>query len=119
MDVDKLRAKIRAANEAYWKKSNPIISDTEYDRLVENLRALSPNDPLLTEIGKENDGEDKVWHIKPLLSLDKRYSWKEMSFQVPYYRILICYHVLCRNYQQKLWLFSKYVMHFHEENVLF
>ena len=78
MDVDKLRAKIRAANDAYWKKSNPIITDTEYDRLVENLRALSPNDPLLTEIGKENDGEDKVWHIKPLLSLDKRYSWKEI-----------------------------------------
>ena len=76
MNVEQLRTKIRAANDAYWKDAKPIITDTEYDRLIENLRTLCPDDPLLDEIGKEKDGDNKVWHIKPMLSLSKDYSWK-------------------------------------------
>ena len=78
MNIDELRQKIREANDAYWKKSTSIVSDTEYDRMIENLRQLSPNDPLLDEIGKEKLGEIKVHHVKPLLSLDKHYSWTQI-----------------------------------------
>ena len=78
MDIDELRQKIREANDAYWKKSTSIVSDTEYDRMIENLRKLSPNDPLLDEIGKEKLGEIKVHHVKQMLSLDKHYNWSEM-----------------------------------------
>ena len=77
MDVEQLRAQIRSANKAYWQDAKPTITDTEYDRLVENLRTLSPNDPLLDEIGKERDGDQKVWHVKPMLSLSKDYKWTD------------------------------------------
>ena len=77
MDIEQLRTKIRTANKAYWEDAKPTISDSEYDKLVENLRVLSPNDPLLDEIGKEKDGDQKVWHVKPMLSLSKDYKWNE------------------------------------------
>lgn len=74
-----VQRKIRLANKAYWKDNKPIISDTEYDKLVEVLRRLSPNDPLLTEIGTEPLEEDnKVVHKKEMLSLAKFYNWSEI-----------------------------------------
>lgn len=80
MDIEQLREKIRAANKAYWENpsSDNDVSDTEYDRLVENLRLLSPNDPLLDEIGKEQLSDYKVAHVKPMLSLSKVYDWKSL-----------------------------------------
>ena len=77
-NLDLIRQKIREANKAYWQDSNPVITDTEYDRLVNSLKQLSPNDPLLSEIGKGRITGEKIVHKKPMLSLDKRYDWKEM-----------------------------------------
>jgi DNA ligase (NAD+) len=76
--VEELRRKVKEANDAYWIDNNPIMTDTEYDRCVENLRKLSPNDPILDELGSEEIGDNKVTHSKPMLSLAKYYDWKEI-----------------------------------------
>ena len=48
--INVLKEKILKANEAY-RLGNPIISDKEYDQLVEELELLSPDDELLTKVG--------------------------------------------------------------------
>ena len=76
--LDQLRLQIKEANKAYWQDNRQIMSDPAYDRLVEELRQLSPNDPLLDELGKEKPSEDKITHKKPMLSLAKFYKWTEI-----------------------------------------
>lgn len=78
MTLDELRLRIKKANDAYWVDNNPIISDVEYDRLVEDLKNMNPNDPLLSELGHEKLGENKIRHLKPMRSLDKVYHWKDI-----------------------------------------
>jgi DNA ligase (NAD+) len=48
--IEQLKETIIKANEAY-RAGNPIISDSEYDTLLEELALLSPNDDLLNIVG--------------------------------------------------------------------
>ena len=48
--IEQLKEQIIKANEAY-RVGNPIISDSDYDKLVEELELLSPNDELLSKVG--------------------------------------------------------------------
>jgi DNA ligase (NAD+) len=48
--IEQLKERIITANEAY-RLGNPIISDSDYDKLVEELELLSPDDELLTKVG--------------------------------------------------------------------
>lgn len=48
--IEKLREIIISANEAY-RSGKPIISDSKYDQLIDELTLLSPDDELLTKIG--------------------------------------------------------------------
>ena len=48
--INELKDKIKKANESY-RVGNSIISDSEYDKLVEELSLLSPDDELLTKVG--------------------------------------------------------------------
>ena len=73
-----LEQKIREANDAYWSLNNPVISDADYDKLVESLRKLDPKNPLLTEIGKAPIGGIKVDLWVPHLSLGKTYNQNEL-----------------------------------------
>ena len=73
--------KIEQANKYYWMKGESLISDQEYDELVEQLRQMDPNHPLLNKIG---DGPDevvfgtKVKHHKRMLSLAKAYTYEDV-----------------------------------------
>lgn len=71
--IEQLRDQIKAANKAYWVDAHPIMTDIEYDKLVRKLEKLSPNDPILTEIGKDKVGIE-VPHKKRMYSLGKVYS---------------------------------------------
>jgi DNA ligase (NAD+) len=51
--------KIENANEAY-RKGEPMISDTEYDTLLEELEVMNPNHPLLDKVGLEVSNDRKV-----------------------------------------------------------
>lgn len=79
LDVPTLEEAVRFHNKAYWIDSLPVITDEDFDRLVEALRTKAPTSPVLDAIGPEGavegfdfDGE-KVEHDPPMLSLDKCY----------------------------------------------
>jgi DNA ligase (NAD+) len=48
--IEQLKRQIIEANESY-RVGKPIISDSKYDQLVEELTMLSPNDELLSKVG--------------------------------------------------------------------
>lgn len=73
-----LESRIEEANTAYWLRQDPILSDSEYDMLVEELKSLNPDNPLIGHIGNDNASGDKVTHQKPMLSLDKVYEWEDL-----------------------------------------
>ncbi len=61
---------------SYWERGVSEISDDTYDALIEALRRLDPDHPLLSRIGSTSiaSGGGKVRHPEPMLSLDKAYS---------------------------------------------
>lgn len=48
--IEELKEQIIEANEAY-RLGKPLMSDSMYDRLIEELSILSPGDELLTKVG--------------------------------------------------------------------
>jgi len=70
-----LEKEIRRHNELYFKNASPEISDYEFDQLVEKLKALKPDSPVLQEIGSDLGAVRgrKLEHSSPMLSLDKCY----------------------------------------------
>jgi DNA ligase (NAD+) len=80
--IDELRQSIRHHNYKYYVEDNPEISDYEYDKLFEELKALEEEFPeLITEnsptqrIGSEKiEAFETVEHKAKMLSLDKSHS---------------------------------------------
>lgn len=71
-EAQSLAEQIRYHNEKYWVEHKPEISDIEYDRLVERLRALDPQNPVLVELVEDAAREfRKVQHAVPMLSIEK------------------------------------------------
>lgn len=54
--VDRLVLKIKHAAEMYYSTGTPIMTDAQFDSMVENLRTLSPENSILTTPG---------WGYKP------------------------------------------------------
>ena len=79
MSVEELEEAVRYHNAKYWIDNDPEISDPDFDKLVEALRAAAPDSPVLDAIGPAGaEGEDadalpKIHHNPPMLSLDKCY----------------------------------------------
>ena len=66
-------------NKCYWENGEPEISDERYDELIRALRKTNPGHPLLSFVGAQKvAGSGKVVHRKPMLSLDKAYSYNEV-----------------------------------------
>lgn len=72
--VEILRTQIREARELYYGGGESPHSDEEYDALEAELRRLSPNDPLLKEVGSV-PLSGSIWpkhqHEIPMGSLEK------------------------------------------------
>ncbi|MHB8365518.1 MAG: helix-hairpin-helix domain-containing protein [Acidithiobacillus sp.] len=67
--------KLKEANAAY-RAGRPVMSDAEYDVLVEDLRASQPDYPFLhaVEVEPENlFAGRKIQHASPMLSTEKAY----------------------------------------------
>lgn len=79
MSIEELEEAVRYHNAKYWIDNDPEISDPDFDKLVEALRAAAPDSPVLDAIGPAGaagEGEEelpKIHHDPPMLSLDKCY----------------------------------------------
>jgi DNA ligase (NAD+) len=74
MSVAELEAEVRKHNRLYFSLNAPEIPDTDFDRLVETLRAKAPKSPALSELPSDvRPAGAKVRHDIPMLSLDKCY----------------------------------------------
>lgn len=76
--IKQLVEKLNAASDAYYLYDNPIMSDHEYDEMMDKLESLEQqtgyvlsNSPLHKVQGKLLDGFKKVRHTKPMLSANK------------------------------------------------
>jgi DNA ligase (NAD+) len=101
LSVAQLEAEVRRANRLYWDEHRPELSDYDYDRIVNRLRALAPGSKLLEDLGASAPvvaavpvatavaaagvavdavvGEaPPVRHKARMLSLDKCYSHEEL-----------------------------------------
>ena len=84
--IDQLRDQIRYHEHRYYVLDDPEISDSEYDRLIRDLKELeskhpefvSPDSPTQRVGGKPAEGFTAVEHASPMLSLDNAYSETEL-----------------------------------------
>jgi len=62
------------ASDAYYNKSNSIMSDAEFDKLYDEFKSKYPNDPFLKTVGSSIDPAsewEKATHKIPMGSLNK------------------------------------------------
>ena len=76
--ISQLAKELKHHNRLYWVDHNPEITDTEYDKLVEELRSLAPLHEALTEF-VEDSTFAKVTHAVPMLSLGKVFTADEIT----------------------------------------
>src|SRR5258708_6296863 len=84
--IESLREKIRHHEYLYYVLDHPEISDPEFDKVMQQLKALEGDHPELITAdsptqrvgGKPREGFVKVPHSSPMLSLDNTYSEEEV-----------------------------------------
>ena len=79
--AEELERLVQHHNRLYWDAAAPEISDYDYDRIVEALRAKAPASPVLLDLGPsatERYGA-AVEHQVAMLSLDKCYADAELE----------------------------------------
>jgi DNA ligase (NAD+) len=84
--VEELRQEINEHDYRYYVLDEPLISDAQYDSLVDELRRLetqypelvTPDSPTQRVGGAPAEGFVKVEHPAPILSLDKASSGEEI-----------------------------------------
>ena len=84
--IDELRAEIAHHEHLYYVMDAPVLTDAQYDALMNRLKALeaehpervTPDSPTQRVGGKVKDGFAKVAHSRPMLSLDNAYNEEEL-----------------------------------------
>jgi len=77
--IKELTIKIIKHDQAYWVHNKPTISDPDYDKLVNELLELDPNNEYLKKVrAPKVQSGGKVTHKVKMLSLDKAYSFEEI-----------------------------------------
>lgn len=79
MRKQQLVTEITKHDELYWQNKDPIIPDPDYDRLVEELRSIDPNNKILNKVHGGFKGRAKVIHKIKMLSLSKVYTIPELK----------------------------------------
>jgi DNA ligase (NAD+) len=80
--LETLREEIRHHEHLYYVLDTPVLTDAQYDALVNQLRAMeaehpnliTPDSPTQRVGGKPREGFVKVAHSRPMLSLDNAYN---------------------------------------------
>jgi DNA ligase (NAD+) len=87
-EVFELRSVIRKHNRLYYDLDTPEIEDVKYDSLVTRLKSLSPDDPVLNEMGNPTFAT-KVEHSALMGSLDKVHTIEEIESKFPNQEVCI------------------------------
>jgi len=85
-EIARLRAEIARHDHRYYVLDDPLISDREYDALMQRLKELesqhpelvAPDSPTQRVAGQPIKGFSQVRHAVPMLSLDNTYSADEL-----------------------------------------
>ncbi len=78
-DIDRLAADLEKYNRAY-RSGKPLISDREYDELLEKLRRLDPQHPFLQRVEPEVfESRREIRHPVPMLSTEKAYTRDQLQ----------------------------------------
>jgi len=85
--AEELRAELRRHEHLYYVMDAPVISDAEYDGLMNELKRieaanpelLTPDSPTQRVGGRPAEGFQKVRHSRPMLSLDNAYTTEELA----------------------------------------
>ena len=84
--IEQLRSEIRKHEHLYYVRSQPVISDRQYDKLFAELKALEKDNPELVTFdsptqrvsGQPLEGFTTVRHAVPMLSMDNTYNPDEL-----------------------------------------
>jgi len=84
--IEQLRREVRRHDYLYYIEARPEIEDRQYDRLMEELKALeaahpelvAPDSPTQRVAGAPIEGFAAVTHAVPMLSIDNTYSEEEL-----------------------------------------
>ena len=84
--AEELRVELRRHEHLYYVMDAPVISDAEFDALMNELKRLetehpellTPDSPTQRVGGKPAEGFKKVRHSRPMLSLDNAYTEEEL-----------------------------------------
>jgi len=84
--INELREEIRYHDRKYYVENNPVVSDYEYDKLMDELKKLekehpeliTPDSPTQRVSGQPVESFISVKHKVPMLSLDNTYSSQEL-----------------------------------------
>ena len=84
--IEELREELRHHEHLYHVQDAPKITDAQYDKLMNELKALEaesgdsipPDSPTQRVGGKPAEGFRKVAHSRPMLSLDNAYNEEEL-----------------------------------------
>ena len=85
--IEKLREELHAHNHRYYVLADPVVSDREFDALLEELAGLEashpewkdPHSPTQRVGGDLTDKFEKVAHRSPMLSLSNTYNAEEVA----------------------------------------
>jgi len=85
--AEELRNELRRHEHLYYVLDAPVISDAEYDALMNELKRIEtahpelvrPDSPTQRVGGKPAEGFAKIRHSRPMLSLDNAYSEEELA----------------------------------------
>ncbi len=85
-EIEALRDQIVHHEHLYYALDAPVLTDSQYDSLVNRLKALeaahpeliTPDSPTQRVGGKPADGFAKMPHSRPMLSLDNAYNEAEL-----------------------------------------
>ena len=78
--ITELEALINHASAAYYGSGEPVMTDGDFDRMVDELRKLDPANPLLATVGSpEVGGNYTEVHPVPMFSLNKATTTDEIA----------------------------------------
>jgi DNA ligase (NAD+) len=87
IEIEALRDELRHHEYLYYGLDAPVLTDAQYDALMNKLKALeaehpetvTPDSPTQRVGGKPADGFQKVAHSRPMLSLDNAYNEEDLK----------------------------------------